>query len=75
MLILNTSKQSLYCQYLYATNLIVVIDIQYCIFRDYHLEPEAMLHLNFGATTIHIITVMEVVVPSHSHVRLATHGM
>jgi len=66
MPILITSKQHLYTQYLYATNHIHIIDIQYCIVMYYRFHPRVLLPFNFCSTAIHPIWVRDNVALSHS---------
>jgi len=63
----NSSKHSLYSQWLYAMNRIVIIDNQYSASMYYHLHPDGFWTLNVWSTTIHSIWVMDDVVLSHSH--------
>jgi hypothetical protein len=46
MLTLITSKQPLYTQWLCVTNLILIIDNQYCIWMCYRLHPGVLLPFN-----------------------------
>jgi len=63
---LISSKQPLYTQYFYATNHILIIDLQYCVCMYYHLHPGGLLPLNFWSTTIYTIWVRNGVAQSHS---------
>ena len=54
-LTLITSEQPLYTQYLYATNRILITDLQYCVCIDYRLHPGVLLPLNFWSTAVYAI--------------------
>ena len=62
-----TSKQRFYTQWMYATNHIHSIGIQYSICMYYHLHPGVLLPLNFKSTAIHAIWVRDEVALLHSH--------
>jgi len=47
-----TLTQPSYTHYMYATNCILIIDIQHCISEYYHLHPGSLLHHNFWSTSI-----------------------
>jgi len=65
-LTLIKSKQPSYIQTLYAMNHILLMDIQYCVCRNYHLHPGSKLPLNFWSTSIHIIWLWDDMSLSHS---------
>jgi len=65
-LTLIRSKQPLYTQWLYATNHILIIDLQYCICMYYRLHPGVLLPLNFWSTGSYTISVRNDLALSHS---------
>jgi len=58
-LTLITSKQPSYTEYLDPMNSILIIDIQFCVSKYYHLHPGTLWPLNFWLTTFHIIWVRD----------------
>ena len=65
-LTLLTSKQSWFTQYVYVTNLILIIVFQYCVSEYNHLHPGALLHRNFWSTSIRVIWARNNMAKSHS---------
>jgi len=63
---LGNDKQSSYTRSLYATNRIVVIDVQYCVSNYCCLHPEALWPLDFWSPSIHVMWVSDDVAQSHS---------
>jgi hypothetical protein len=60
------SKQPFFTQYLYATNHIHIIDIQYSLWNYYGVHQETLLTLNFWSPAVHAIWVRDIMALPYS---------